>query len=108
MRAGALDTRAVVQAQSLTQNEFGESVITWVDFATIWAEVEQLSGRELWAMQQVHSPVTTRVRVRPLAGLLPSMRLVFDERVLAIESVVLSRKRKEYVELMCSEGIVND
>lgn len=108
MRGGALDTRVVIQSQSLSQNEFGESVITWVDFATVWAEVEQLSGRDLWAMQQIHSPVTTRVLIRPLTGLLSSMRVTFGARVLTIEAVIISRKRQDYLELMCSEGIVNE
>lgn len=108
MRGGLLDTRVTVQTQSLSQNSFGESVITWVDFADVWASVEQLSGRDLWALAQIHSPVTTRVMIRPLSGLLSSMRIVFGSRTLTIESVVISRKRQDYLELMCSEGIVND
>jgi SPP1 family predicted phage head-tail adaptor len=108
MRGGMLDTRVTVQSQALSQNSLGESVITWVDFAEVWASVEQLSGRDLWALAQIHSPVTTRVLIRPLTGLLSSMRLVFNSRVLTIESVVLSRKRQDFVELMCSEGIVNE
>lgn len=108
MRGGLLDTRVTVQTQSLTQNSLGESVITWVDYASVWASVEQLSGRDLWALAQIHSPVTTRVLIRPLEGLLSSMRIVFGTRTLTIESVVLSRKREDFIELMCSEGIVND
>jgi SPP1 family predicted phage head-tail adaptor len=108
MKGGSLDTRVTVQAQSLSQNEYGESIITWVEFAVIWASVEQLSGRDRWALEQIHSPVTTRVLIRPLAGLLSSMRIVFGDRTLSIESIVLSRKRQDFVEVMCSEGIVND
>ena len=108
MRAGSLDTRVTIQAQSLSHNVFNESVITWVDFKTVWADVKQLSGRELFAMEQIHSPVTSRVVVRPLAGLIASMRVIVGSRTLTIESVVQSHKRSEYVELMCSEGIVNE
>jgi SPP1 family predicted phage head-tail adaptor len=108
MRGGMLDTRVTVQSQALSQNTIGESVITWVDFAEVWASVEQLSGREQWALSQVQSPVTTRVLIRPLPGVLTSMRVVFGTRVLTIESIVRSRKRQDHLELMCSEGIVNE
>jgi SPP1 family predicted phage head-tail adaptor len=103
-----LDTRVTVQSQALSQNSFGESLITWVDFAEVWGSVEQLSGREQWALSQLQSPVTTRVVIRPLSGVRASMRIVFGSRVLTIESVVLSRKRQDHIELICSEGIVNE
>jgi SPP1 family predicted phage head-tail adaptor len=108
MRAGALDTRVLIERQSLTQNDLNESVITWVSFATVWASVEQLSGRELWALQQVQSPITTRVVIRPLTGVLTSMRVSFSDRILTIESVIRSKKRQDWMELMCAEGIVNE
>lgn len=108
MQGGLLDTRVTIESQALSQNAIGATIINWVYFAEVWADVEQLSGQELWALAQVKSPVTTRVMIRPVSGLLASMRIVFGARILTIESIVISRKRGDYLEVMCSEGIVNE
>jgi SPP1 family predicted phage head-tail adaptor len=107
MDAGRLDKRVTIQSQASTRNAIGEPVKSWSDFATVWAGVEPLQGREFWAQQQVQSAVTIRVRIRSLAGVTPAMRITFGSRVLNIEAVIDPRERGEEMQLMCSEGPTN-
>lgn len=90
---------------TVMQDEYGEEIKTWETFATLPARVEPLQGDERWNAQQFHAEVTHRVTVRWLAGVLPTMRVVHDGRILEIESVINPDERNEIVELMCIERV---
>jgi SPP1 family predicted phage head-tail adaptor len=106
---GLLDRRVTIQSPSITQNALGEAVTTWTPYATVWASIEPISGREFWAMQQVHSQVTVRIRIRYLAGALPKMRVTSGgSKVYNIEAIINPQDRNGHLELMCSEGVINE
>ena len=78
MRAGAL--RHVVQLVSLAaqQDSFGGPITADATvFATVRASIEAMSGKELYAAQQMSSQVTHRVTVRWLPGVTSSMDVWF-------------------------------
>lgn len=76
MRAGRLRHRVVIEQRTEgTADAFGAPALTWTTFATRWADVRPLQGRELFAAQQVQANVSHAVRLRHLAGVLPDMRL---------------------------------
>jgi SPP1 family predicted phage head-tail adaptor len=107
--AGLLDRRITIQSATITQNAIGEAISTWSNFATVWASVEPISGREFWAMQQVHAEVTVRIRIRYLAGVLPKMRITGSgSKVFNIEAIINPAERNGHLELLCSEGVVNE
>ena len=72
---------------SPTPNSFGEVDDEWVTIANRWAEVEPLSGRELWQAQQAQADVSHKVKIKYLKTLTPKMRFLWGSRVLNIESV---------------------
>lgn len=107
--AGLLDRRITLQNSTFTQNSIGEAVLSWTNFATVWASVEPISGREFWAMQQVHAEVTVRIRIRYLAGVVPKMRVIgTGSKVFNIEAIINPADNNGHLELLCSEGIVNE
>lgn len=103
MRAGQLRHRVTIQAQTTTQDEYGQPVQTWSDVATVWASVEDLSGREFFAAQQIAAEVTTRVTIRYRAGIEPDMRVIAGGRTLDIRSVQDPDGRRRQLVLMCRE-----
>lgn len=106
---GLLDRRITIQTPSDTLNALGEPVKSWTSYATVWAAIEPISGREFWAMQQVHSEVTVRIRIRYLSGVLPKMRISSGgSKVYNIEAIINPGEKNGHLELMCSEGVVND
>lgn len=46
MRAGDLDRRIVLERRVEQQDASGQPIITWTPIATVWAQVQQQSGRE--------------------------------------------------------------
>jgi SPP1 family predicted phage head-tail adaptor len=73
----------------------------------IWAAVEPLQGRELFAAQEHHSEVTTRIRIRYRPGITAAMRVAFDGRLYNIRSIIDREERHRELQLLCTEG-VND
>lgn len=75
MKPGKLDQRITLQRRLEERNDIGEAVITYVNAAIVWASVEPLSGRELYAAQQTQSEVTTRIRIHWRRGVSERMRV---------------------------------
>lgn len=105
--AGKLRHRVTVQqlvAGSPPQTASGQPDTSWQDFITVWASIEPLNGRELFAAQEHHAEITHRVRMRYHEGITPLMRLTYRERYFAIFSVIDTELRRKELQLMCSEG----
>ena len=64
MQAGALRRRITFQTRDVSVDSFGQQVTTWADAFTVWASIEPLSARELFAAQAVQSEVSHKVTVR--------------------------------------------
>jgi SPP1 family predicted phage head-tail adaptor len=103
MQAGNLRNRITVQDKNVTQNAYGEEVITWTTVDEVWAAVEPLMGREFMAAKQVQAEVSTRIRMRFIPGLAPEMRVLFGSRVFEILSVQHVYERRRELILMCKE-----
>lgn len=108
MQAGRLRTRVTIQKEVVTRDTFGAEVNPWVAVATVWASVLP-AGRGnrgetfLPTADQMVAMNTHRVRVRRRVGISPKMRLVWGERVLAIESIEDPTGRGAELVLLCTE-----
>lgn len=103
MRSGALRQRITIQQKSVTRNSFGEEIVTWPTFATRWAEVTPVSGREFIEQSRGEAAVSHRVRIRYTAGVKPQMRVLFEGRILSIEAVLNQQEANREQVLMCTE-----
>lgn len=103
--------RHKVSLQSLVEGSpnlkpSGEPDAVWTDVLTnVSASIEPLRGRELFAAQEHHSEVTTRIRIRYRDGVTAAQRVKFGTRVLNILAVLNREERDIELELMCSEGL---
>ena len=108
MRIGALRHWVVIQQLTRSLDAGGNTVEAWTDFASVYAEVAPLSAREFVAGQAVQSGVDTRITIRYLAGVRPTMRILHDGRLFNIQGGLSdTASGREYLTLPCSEG-VND
>lgn len=107
MKAGALRQRITLQAMTPTQDPVtGEITTAWADFAAdVPAEVVPLSGREFIAAAATQAEVSARVTIRYLAGVLPSMRMLFDGQTYAIAAVLPDPTARKHLTLMVSRGV---
>lgn len=84
MQAGRLRNKITLQARVLTTNAVNEQVISYVDFASVWARIEPIapkrSGGESLAAQQVQATRYTQIVIRYRVDLDPAMRIKFLAR----------------------------
>jgi len=103
MDAGELRERVTVLAPTETRSRMGEVVLAYdTTFATVWASVDGVSAREYLLSGQQQVDISHRVRMRYLAGLTQSMRILWLGRTLEIISV-LERENRTIHELICQE-----
>jgi SPP1 family predicted phage head-tail adaptor len=105
MRAGQLRQRITIQSKTPNRDTFGQEVITWTDFATVWAAVEPLRGREFLDARMVTAEVTTKIRIRQRDGISPEMRVVFGSINYDVLAVIHVEEREREIHLMCQEII---
>lgn len=100
---GGLRKRITIQQPSATQNTRGEEIPSWTTYATVWAQIEPLNGRELLAAQQVQSQVNTKITIRYQSGVTPDMRIQYGSRYFDIQSIMNIEERNRMIEMQCIE-----
>lgn len=105
MRAGELRHRITFQRRGTDPTTGG--LTDWVDYVTVWAKVEDLSGRDYFKAQMLGeaSLVTSRITVRWRPDLNPHMRVKFGNRTFNIKAILDSDPdgRRRFLQIMCTE-----
>lgn len=104
MRAGQLRHRVTIQTLAEVQNAFGEVPQLWQDAVECWASIEPLSGRELFAAQQVRPEVTHRITMR-YREIGPKNRIMFGTRAFHIDSILNKDERNVMLTIMAFEKV---
>ena len=101
MKAGPLRYKVVVQRKSVSKDSLGAETITWTTYATVWAQVQPLRGREYIDLRAAQAEITTRIRMRYLSGLDTTMQIVFGSQTFAIVEIIDENSRNRMLEVMC-------
>lgn len=110
MRAGQLRHKVIVQSLSVgaTDSE-GAPLEEYYNLATRWAAIDFPQGQELFVAQQRYGEVTVRIRMRHLAGLKPSARIVRDteegEQVFDVKAVLNPDGRNRETVIWATETV---
>jgi SPP1 family predicted phage head-tail adaptor len=107
MRPGAMRHRVTIQRRSTAVDAAGGVRDTWEDVATRWASLDRATGSEVWASAQRSGRVPVVLRLRYLSGVLPGMRLLYDERLHNILSAVDQAGRREEL-IITAEELVEE
>ena len=103
LAADDLQHRVIIESLLETQSVDGDVTATPVTFATRWAEITSLGGRELDRARQIAATASVRIRMRYLAGVTPGMQVRYGSRVLGIESAQNTNEANIETVLLCSE-----
>jgi|TARA_R100001530_G_scaffold134471_2_gene109399 SPP1 family predicted phage head-tail adaptor len=105
MRAGEKRHRITIQKPTKAQSATGEVTDSFSNFATVFASVQPLSGREAVQAEQGIAESTIRIRMRYINNLTVDCQIIYKGRTLEINSVInIDEINKEY-ELLCSESV---
>lgn len=105
MRSGPLRHRITIEQATESRDSSGGVISTWGTYATVWASVSPLIGREYIAAKTVSASVTHKIRMRYLAGMTPKMRIAWDSRLFDIESILDVDERHAELVIMATEVV---
>lgn len=110
IRAGTLKKRVQVQQRSTALDTFGGQLPAWVTIAVVWADIEPLSGRELFAAQAVNPEVSHAITVRyqPIFAepkTVAAYRILYNGRIFNIHAAENQEERNRIMVFSASEGL---
>jgi len=74
--AGALDRQvAIEKPTTASRSDSGQKQVTWVEIARVWANRQDLRGRERFLAEQTASHITTRWIMHYRADVTPEKRI---------------------------------
>lgn len=100
--AGELTERITIEQPAESRNAVGEPILSWSTFATVWAKVESLSGREAERYGEIVGFSGHKVTIRALPGVSTTMRVIYRNRTLEV-GAINEYQRVWYLELICTE-----
>ena len=99
MDIGRMKHRITFQVQDLEQEE------TWNDILSTWANINPISGKEYYSAETINSDLTHKIRLRYRKGITPDMRVIYNDRIFYIISVINEYEKNTMLQLMCRELI---
>lgn len=105
--AGALRHWVQIQRPQIAQDpSTGEMVTTWVELASVWADVAPASGREFLAAAAEQSEVRGRITIRFRDDVDATMRVAYRGKWYAIVAALPDADSGiEHLTLMVAEGV---
>lgn len=101
---GDLRHRITLQQAVDTPDAGGGSARSWQDIATLWAEIEPLSGNEKIHAMAVTATQKYRLRLRYRGDITPAQRFVRDGQILNILAVRDRDERRRWLECLCESA----
>ncbi|MDD4802295.1 MAG: phage head closure protein [Syntrophomonas sp.] len=86
---------------SINENGFGSEVME--EYMTVWAAVNNLTGKEFFAAAQVNAENTVKFTIRYLAGLDQSMKIIFQGKTYNITAIDNIKYQNRYMEIKAME-----
>lgn len=102
MRAGNLRHLVSLQSATAVEDDYGEDVETFAEYAPVYADITPLSGKEFFDAQQVNSEISIKVIIRYRSDVKASHRVVFNDQILEIVAPPINpRFRNRELQLLC-------
>ena len=101
MNLGSLDHKITIRQPVITTNSGNEQVITYSDFAVVWAKKVNKSGSESQQSFEHTAIVETIFTIRYLAGLTDKMIIVDDDSLQYNITFINEIERRKYFQVSC-------
>lgn len=105
IRAGELRHKVIIQQNTPKRDAMNAEVDSWAEYATVWASIEPIRGKEFWDSQQVNAEITGKIKLRYLSGITSKMRVKYETRIFEILSVINPGEKNRELQLMVKESV---
>ncbi|WP_081064104.1 phage head closure protein [Burkholderia vietnamiensis] len=104
MLAGDLSLKISLQRKSSGQDELGQPVDVWTEYALVWGSVRQLTGKEKVAGGTQVDTGTASIRIRYRTDVNNGDRAIAQGHTFNIASVLPNVATREFTDLACTEN----
>ena len=94
MEAGRLRHLVTLQEKSVTRDAYNAEVVTWVDVASVWAEVDPWTMRERLSLRRKDGDAVIGLRVRVPLDVSLSKRFLFEGNGYRVIDIDATRKHQ--------------
>ncbi|MBW8066693.1 MAG: phage head closure protein [Ferrovum sp.] len=99
--AGFLDQRITIQTLTVVRGALGGHDETWSPLAAVWAQMMDMTGREIFQAKAMGSAATVLITIRYRSDVRASQRILFTDGSIARIEWIRHVTRKERLELYC-------
>ena len=118
MNVGRMRHKVTIEEVTETPDAYGDRTEVWSTYATRWASIEPIAGREYFSSRTENSEASVRIRMRwdmTVGEVTTKHRITYNypqleespqrlsSRVFDIESIINLRERNHEVVFMCRE-----
>ena len=108
--AGMLTRRIKIQRPSTIKDSVGAPCRSWLDVATVWAEIQPLSGKEAVIANRISAELSHQIIVRYQSLFdnpqqVAQMRVLYKARIFNIHSALNEDEKRTQIILLASEGL---
>lgn len=100
---GRLNKRITLQRYTEVENEIGQTIVSLIDFKTVWASVEPISGKEYTDVDRNSNQLTYRIYIRYLENVNTDMVVDYNGLKFKITACINPRMKNELLQLVCVE-----
>lgn len=109
MKAGDLDRLVTIQQRQPGEDDAGQPLETWIDVASVWANVKGATGMASIRQSSLQDNVAASVnsysfRIHYLEGITAAMRVDLDGVLFDIKQVRMDYAKREWTDLVCEQG----
>lgn len=101
MRAGKLNSRVSLLAQSTTPDTIGQPVRTWTSYVTVWADIRVQGGLETIKNDATTSVIKASIRIRRRTDVTAGHRVQHGAKLYNIQAVLPDESSRQHVDLVC-------
>lgn len=98
-----LDKRITIQNKQITQDNFGGEIISWKDYKIIWANICPKSLKNSVNYFKFETNITHIITVRFLNEIDINFRILYNDRIFNIKSIINIKEKNQYYEILCEE-----
>ncbi len=102
-RIGRLRHRLVLESVERTPDGGGGATKTWIEEATVWADLRPLGGSESVVADHLSGRLSHEIVIRYRDGVTPAMRFRQDTRIFKISAVLDLEERHAFLRCLCTE-----
>jgi SPP1 family predicted phage head-tail adaptor len=102
--AGCYDTLISLQRKTSGKDDLGQPIEVWTEYASVWADVLMLTGKETVSSGTQVGIASCSMRVRYRTDVTNGDRAVYGQLIFNIGQPLINLATREYVDLPCTQG----